>query len=42
VIGYILASPISLFLFAMTLLSIASAAYLEYSRIQKRRTEAAE
>lgn len=41
-IGYILASPISLFLFAMTLLSIASAAYLEYVRIQKIRAESAE
>jgi putative tricarboxylic transport membrane protein len=38
-IGYILSSPISLFLFAMTLLSIASAAYLEYRRIQASRAE---
>jgi putative tricarboxylic transport membrane protein len=34
VIGYILGSPISLALFALTLLSIATAAYLEHRRLR--------
>jgi putative tricarboxylic transport membrane protein len=40
-IWHILGSPISLVLFALTLLSITSAAYIEYRRIQKLRGETA-
>jgi putative tricarboxylic transport membrane protein len=40
VIGHILSSPISLVLFAATLLSIASAAWLEYRKLRSLREQA--